>query len=110
MLLLNFLIIKILKKKLSSTTDFNIDFIKNIKMISFLIYIHTHAYIYACVCVRHITLQPKNSRPLKLSRVEPGKYLDGRPPGKTWLLLEEVLVRPAGGAHPVVCVGPNTPV
>ncbi len=26
----------------------------------------------------------------------------------TWL--EEVLVRPAGGAHPVVCVGPNTPV
>jgi len=26
------------------------------------------------------------------------------------LLLEEVLVRPAGGAHPVVCVGPNTPV
>ncbi len=23
---------------------------------------------------------------------------------------EEVLVRPAGGAHPVVCVGPNAPV
>ncbi len=22
-------------------------------------------------------------------------------------MLEEVLVRPAGGAHPVVCVGPN---
>ncbi len=39
-----------------------------------------------------------------------GQYLDGRPPGKTRLLLEEVLVRPAGGAHPVVCVGPNTPV
>ncbi len=112
MLLLNFLIIKILKKKLSSTTDFNIDFIKNIKMIMFLdIYTHTCIYICVCVCVRsHITLQPKNSRPLKLSRVEPGKYLDGRPPGKTWLLLEEVLVRPAGGAHPVVCVGPNTPV
>ncbi len=36
--------------------------------------------------------------------------LDGRPPGKTRLLLEEVLVRPAGGAHPVVCVGPNAPV
>ncbi len=48
--------------------------------------------------------------PLKLSRVEPGQYLDGRPPGKTRLLLEEVLVRPAGGAHPAVCVGPNTPV
>ncbi len=42
--------------------------------------------------------------------VEPGQYLDGRPPGKTRLLLEEVLVRPAVGAHPVVCAGPNAPV
>ncbi len=57
-----------------------------------------------------ITLQPKTGCPLKLSRAEPGQYLDGRPPGKTRLLLEEVLVRPAGGAHPVVCVGPNAPV
>ncbi len=48
--------------------------------------------------------------PLKLSRVEPGQYLDGRPPVKVRLLLEEVLVRPAGGAHPVFCVDPNTPV
>ncbi len=24
--------------------------------------------------------------------------------------LEEVLVRPAGGTHPAVCVGPNAPV
>ncbi len=48
--------------------------------------------------------------PLKLSRAEPGQYLDGRPPGKTRLLLEEVLVRPAGGDHPAVCVGPNAPV
>ncbi len=40
-------------------------------------------------------------------QAEPGQYLDGRPPGKTRLLLEEVLVGPAGGAHPVVCVGPN---
>ncbi len=39
-----------------------------------------------------------------------GQYLDGRPPGKTRLLLVEVLVRPAGGVHPVVCVGPNAPV
>ncbi len=31
-------------------------------------------------------------------------------PGKTRLLLEEVLVRPAGGARPAVCVGPNAPV
>ncbi len=43
-------------------------------------------------------------------RFEVQQYLDGRPPGKTRLLLEEVLVRPAGGAHPVVCVGPNAPV
>ncbi len=48
--------------------------------------------------------------PTKLSRAEPGQYLDGRPPGKTRLLLEEVLVRPAEGAHPAVCVGPNAPV
>jgi len=35
----------------------------------------------------------------------------GKPPEKTRLLLEEVLVRPAGGAtHPVACVGPNDPV
>ncbi len=38
-----------------------------------------------------------------------GQHLDGRPPEKTRLLLEEVLVQPAGGAHPGVCVGPNTP-
>ncbi len=62
------------------------------------------------LCHSHITLQSKTGCPLKLSRVEPGQYLDGRPPGKTRLLLEEVLVRPAGGAHPVVCVGPNAPV
>ncbi len=69
--------------------------------------------LWAGVCYApaiHITLQPKTGCPLKLSRVEPGQYLDGRPPGKTRLLLEEVLVRPAGGAHPVVCVGPNAPV
>ncbi len=44
----------------------------------------------------HITLQPKTGFPLKLSKADPGQYLDGRPPGKTRLLLEEVLVRPAG--------------
>ncbi len=60
----------------------------------------------------HITLQPKKQThcTLKLSRVEPGQYLDGRPPEKTRLLLEEVLVRPAGGAHPAVYVVPNAPV
>ncbi len=60
---------------------------------------------------RHITLQPKTGCPLKLSRVESGQYLDGRPHRKIRLLLEEVLVKPAGGAHPTVCVGsPNAPV
>ncbi len=64
-------------------------------------------YIYLSICIvyygSHIPLQPKSGCPLNLSRVEPGQYLDGRPPGKTRLLLEEVLVRPAGGAHPAVC-------
>ncbi len=58
----------------------------------------------------HVTLQTKTGCPLKLSRVEPGQYLDGRPPVNTRLLMEEVLVRPAGDAHPAVCVGPNTPI
>ncbi len=49
----------------------------------------------------HIPLQPKTGCPLKLSRVEPGQNLDGRPPGKTRLLLEQVLVR--------LCVGPKCP-
>ncbi len=31
----------------------------------------------------HITLQSKTGCPLKLSRFEPGQYLDGRPPWKT---------------------------
>ncbi len=48
--------------------------------------------------------------PTEAKQGRAGQYLDGRPLGKTRLLLEEVLVRPAGGAHPVVCVGPNAPV
>ncbi len=67
----------------------------------YILYVESHS---------HITLQPKTGCPLKLSRAEPGQYLDRRPPVKTRLLLEEVLVRPAGGAHPVICVGPNAPV
>ncbi len=64
--------------------------------------------VFACILVgSHITLQPKTGCPLKLSRVEPCQYLDGRPTGKTRLLLEEVLARPEGGAHRV---GPNDPV
>ncbi len=46
------------------------------------------------VIFSRITLQPKIGCPLKLSRAEPGQYLDGRPPWKTRLLLEKVLVRP----------------
>ncbi len=53
----------------------------------------------------HIKLQPNTSCPLKLNRFEPGQYLDGRPHGNTRVLLEEVLGRPAGSAHPAVCVG-----
>ncbi len=56
-------------------------------------------------------ISPCSPRPVahEAKQAEPGQYLDGRPPGKTRLLLEEVLVRPAGGAHPAVCVGPNAP-
>ncbi len=43
------------------------------------------------------------------TEAKPGQYLDGRLPGKTRMLLEEVLVKQAG-AHPVVCVGTNAPV
>ncbi len=46
----------------------------------------------------HITLQPK-TLPTKVKQGWAGQYLDGRPPEKTRFLLEEVLVRPAGGAQ-----------
>ncbi len=62
------------------------------------------------LCHSYITRQPKTGCTLKISRGEPGQYLDGRPPGKTRLLLDEVLVRPAGGVHPVICVCRNAPV
>lgn len=43
-----------------------------------------------------------------MSNVRFGKHTPGwETVGKTMLLLEEVLVRPAGGAHPMVYVGPN---
>ncbi len=54
----------------------------------------TNVIVYIIVNIHsHVTLQPKTDYPLKLSRVEPGQYLDRRPPGKTRLLLEEVLWR-----------------
>ncbi len=65
-------------------------------------YIHTVS--------RHITLQPKTGFPLKLSRIEPGQYLDGRPPGKTRFAAGSGVNEASRGAHPGVCVGPNDPV
>ncbi len=63
---------------------------------------------------KHINLKQQPYHPAAQDRLPTeakqgwaGQYLDGRPPGKTRLLLEEVLVRPAGGAHPVICVGPK---
>ncbi len=47
------------------------------------LFIYIYIYIYIYFAGSHITLQPKTCCPLKLSRVEPGQYLDGRPPGKT---------------------------
>ncbi len=62
-----------------------------------------------CMCKGETTSEVTSCL-MKLSRVEPCHYLDGRPPEKTRLLSEEVLVRPAGGAHPADCEGPNAPV
>ncbi len=46
-----------------------------------------------------------------MAQVQPASQQPYHPAAqKTRLLLEEVLVRPAGGAHPVVCVGPNSPL
>ncbi len=46
-----------------------------------------------------------------MAQVQPASQQPYHPAAqKTRLLLEEVLVRPAGGAHPVVCVGPNSPI
>ncbi len=55
----------------------------------------------------HITLQPKTGCPLK---VEPGQYLDGRPPGKTRFTVGRSASETSRGAHPAVCVGPNAPL
>jgi len=67
-----------------------------------------HCFLLKYACQQPYLPYPKTGCPLKISRFEPGQYLDGRPPGKTRLLQKEVLVRPE--AHPVVCVGPNAPV
>ncbi len=75
------------------------------KMQSLLITIH---YYYYYLSAAISPLQPKTGPPLKLSRVELVSNWMGDLLGK--LLLEEVLGRPAGGAHPVVCVGLNAPV
>ncbi len=56
-------------------------------------------------------ISPCSPRPLPTEAKQgwAGQYLDERPLVKTRLLLEEVLVRLARSAHPVVCVG-NAPV
>ncbi len=48
----------------------------------------------------HIILQPKTGCPLKLSRVEPGQYLDGRHSEKTRLLLDEGVSEASRGCSP----------
>ncbi len=70
-------------------------------------FVNYHSLLLLLFVSSHITLQPRTGCPLKLCRVEPGQYLDGRSPEKTRLLLEEVLVRPAGGAHPVWVLMPQ---
>ncbi len=48
------------------------------KMLMFHVYFFNHPILihHAIVYYSHITLQPKTGCPLKLSRVEPGQYLD----------------------------------
>ncbi len=58
----------------------------------------------------HITLQPKTGCPLKLSRVELVSTWMGDLLGKTRLLLDEVLVRPAGGVQSVWVLTRDRPI
>ncbi len=46
----------------------------------------------------HINPAAQDRLPTEAKQGWAGQHLDGRPPGKTRLLLEEVLLRPAGGA------------
>ncbi len=71
---------------------------------------------YVYLCFHYFITKPQPYHPAAQDRLPTeakqgwaGQYLDRRPPEKTRLLLEEVLVRPAGGAHPFICVGPNAP-
>ncbi len=83
---------------------------------SFVLTIKTSKWVLILTITNHITSRQlyhpaaQDRLPTEAKQGWAGQYLDGRPPGKTRLLLEEVLVRPAGGAHPVVCVGPYAPV
>ncbi len=59
--------------------------------------------VFVCMLQTRVTL---TAFPIATPRGRSSKF----PRKGTRLLLEEVLVSPAGGAHPVVCVGPNAPV
>ncbi len=75
--------------KYSAVTEFPIRKYKNLTMLMFQSSSHDH--------IRSVELAFDSKRPTGNVKV-------------FTLTLKEVLVRPAGGAHPVVCVGPNTPV
>ncbi len=81
--------------------------ISTLKIYDLIIKLHQSLH-YVLIMVKCFNIGKNIGKPIY--RTISSQYLDGRPPGKTRLLLVEVLVRPAGGAHPVVCVGPNAPV
>ncbi len=73
-------------------------------------YMYMWWYISRVICKQPYHPVAKDRLSTEAKQGWAGQYLDERPPGKTMLLLEGVLVRPVGGAHPVVCVGLNAPV
>ncbi len=73
------------------------------------VFVRVGGWAWACACVggerfsNSNRIIPSDYRILLLLKMPiPSQYLDGRPPVKTRLLLEEMLVRPAGGAPPAV--------
>ncbi len=64
-----------------------------------------------CCCMLYAAISPCSPRPVPTGSKQgwAGQYLDGRPLWKTRLLLEEVLVRPAGGVLTLWSVWVLTP-